>query len=94
MAAWFATKAEKVAWIRQTAESIVSGTIDPHLGANDIWHTALPDVDLGPLHPFIDAGDQLDMLERSDPRRKPLEADVVTAARSLLENEEFWSQPI
>jgi hypothetical protein len=91
---WFATKAEKIAWIRRTAEGIVAGTVEPHGGANDIWHTAPPDVHLRPLHPFIDAGDQLDHMDTADPRRQPLEAEIVTLARGLLEREEFWSQPI
>jgi hypothetical protein len=89
---WFATKAERIAWIRHTAEGIVAGTIDPHHGANDIWHTALPDVDLGPLHPFIHAGDQLDFIGRDDERRLPIEAGIRDAARALLTNDAFWSQ--
>ena len=90
---WFATKAEKLAWIRQTAEGILEGTVDPHVGANGIWNTALPDVDLRPLHRFMDAGDRLDYMERSDPRREPLERDIRDASRALLDNDAFWSQP-
>lgn len=76
----------------EAAEGIAAGTVDPHDGANRIWHTALRDVDLRPLQPFIDAGDQLDYLDRSDPARAPLEAEIVGLARELLSNTDFWAQ--
>jgi hypothetical protein len=89
---WFATKPEKLTHIRQIAEGVVSGDIDPHYAASDIWHTALPDLDLRPLHRLIDAGDQLEDLERGDPRRTPLEAEILVLIRRLLDDPDFWSQ--
>ena len=95
MCPWFSSKHEGTAFIRETAEGLVAGTVDPNTGANAIWHTAAMnsfEFDLRPLQPLIDAGDRLDLLPLSDPRRPPLEAEVVRLAGELLADEAFWAQ--
>lgn len=45
-------------WTRD--KGIITGTVDPHKGANGIWNPALGGVDLRPLQPLIDLGDEHD----------------------------------
>src|SRR6185437_8256975 len=79
MQPWFDDPADALRWIRQTAEGIVDGTVDPHWGANHIWSTALgPLKAVGPLRPFIDAGDRLDYSDRLGPE----EVAELTSSRS------------
>ena len=90
---WFDDRADALRWIRQTAEGIVDGSVDPHWGANHIWSTALGLNDVGPLRSFIDAGDRLDYSDRLQPEEiDELTKRVIDAARSLLANDSFWSQ--
>ena len=93
MAPWFATQDECVRFIRETAERIVAGDVDPYRGGSDLWHTALlvRGKSFRLLMPFADRTDMLDLPNRFAP--EPLDAAraaIVQAARNLLTDEEFW----
>jgi hypothetical protein len=91
---WFENPVDALEWIRQTAQGITTGEVDPYWGANHIWNTALGKLnDVGPLRPFIDAGDRLDHPDRLSPDEvRELHSSVVEAAHTLLANERFWRQ--
>jgi hypothetical protein len=37
---WFETQEEVFGFIREMAERIVAGDVDPYRGGSDLWHTA------------------------------------------------------
>jgi hypothetical protein len=93
MAPWFDTQEEVFAFIRATAERIVSGEVDPYAGGSDIWHTALlvRDRSFRLLMPFAEYTDVLDLPQRhSQEELAVARKSLVEASRALLADESFW----
>jgi hypothetical protein len=93
MAPWFETREEVFAFIRETAERIVAGEVDPYRGGSELWHTALlvRDRDFRMLMPFAEYTDVLDLPERFTAEELALaRASIVEAARALLADQSFW----
>jgi hypothetical protein len=90
---WFETQEEVFAFIRETAERIVAGEVDPYRGGSDLWHTALlvRGKDFGMLMPFAECTDVLDVPQRiSAEELAQARAGIVEAAKALLADESFW----
>jgi hypothetical protein len=93
VAPWFASQEEALAFIRQTAEEIAAGEVDPYRGGSDLWHTALlvRDKSFRLLMPFGKYTDVLDVPQRfTEEELGAARAGIVAAARALLNDESFW----
>jgi hypothetical protein len=89
----FETQEEVFAFVRETAERIVAGDIDPYRGGSELWHTALlvRDRDFRMLMPFAEYTDVLDLPQRFSAEELALaRASIVEAAKALLADESFW----
>jgi hypothetical protein len=90
---WFETQEEVFAFVRETAERIVAGDVDPYRGGSDLWHTALlvRGKDFGMLMPFAECTDVLELPQRfSAEELAQARAGIVEAAKALLADESFW----